>query len=98
MIVLLSTPQFAIVRRVHANFEGLFDKTGVCPMFRQAGAGMSVGLAYSEAGRHFIVRETIPQCANDDDIDRTCGRLIGAITATFNQVMDRVPDWLCRSA
>ena len=93
MTVYLSAPQLAIVRRAKRYFDNTMANIEVRSLFRAEGPDMGVGLAYSEAGHHFIVRVTIPRTATDNDTAAQCARLFARMSISYRSVMKRRSTW-----
>ena len=93
MLVFLTPNQLAVVHRAKGYFVNTLVNDEVRSMFREEGENVSVGLAYSEQGHHFIVRTVIPAEAGDDTIDDLCGRLVANLAVSYAKVMKRQAQW-----
>jgi hypothetical protein len=91
--VFLTPEQLAIVHRAGWFFGNAIANPEVRSKFRQEGEAMSVALAYSGDGQHFIVRTVVPSSADDSAIDAACHRLVDHLWVSFAQYMRRPPQW-----
>jgi uncharacterized protein YkuJ len=93
MTVFLTPEQLAIVHRAGWYFGNVLANQEVRSKFRQEGENMSVGLAYSEDGQHFIVRTVVPPTADDNAIDLACMALFSHLRASYSNVMGLPARW-----
>lgn len=93
MIVFLTQPQVMIVVAAKSYLSNTLGNDKVATMFREEGQDMSVGLAYSEQGQHFIARETIPAMSTVNSVKEACDRLIVNLAVSYFKVMNRQAKW-----
>lgn len=93
MTAYLTMPQISIVHRSVLFFRNMLAKEKVSTMFRESGRDMSVGLAYTESGQHFITRTIIPAFSTIEEVDTACVRLHVNLALSYSKVMKRRASW-----
>ena len=93
MLSYLTLPQISIIHRSALYFRNMLANKKVSTMFRESGRDMSVGLAYTEDGQHFITRTTIPAFSTIEEVDTACARLRVNLAISYFKVMKRRASW-----
>jgi hypothetical protein len=86
-LTFLTAHQLRIVCRAKLFFKDRLLTDEVRSMFREDGTGMSVGLAYTDAGREsFVVRQNFEPGLPDSEIDARLSGIIVALAVSIAKV------------
>ena len=89
MVIHLTATQARIVMSAKSYFYDTLARSEIRSMFRQEGLDMSVGLALSVAGHHFIVRRTISWGVCDECLNAMLSELLVELDASHMSVLGR---------